>query len=390
MNKIVWLLVGILLLGIVTLHDHLLTDSPAQRFVYYTLSTVSVIIISYALLGSFLKIKWLIILLLLIEGSFWGYCKAIVFFNIKEFPFKYHLQDYHRTNRNYIHFDKNFAAYDPELLYTLKPNTTGKFSSMEFNTTVSTNSKGLRDDEKSLENPKILLLGDSFTMGWGLENNNVLDKHLEKAFNVPVLNTGISSYGTFREWQMTKRVNKDSLKLIVLQYFMNDMSENIEKLKQQKETGNLNTLLTQKQFEHVVNYNTLVSTYFPLKGIANHLSMALVALKTKISPEKPITKNQLPDIFSAEDHLKNFDVILNRIATENQVPILVYFIGFDSNTESVFEKKYKDSPISFLPVWSTLTSEDTRIFDDHLTEKGNEKMANKVIQKIESMNINFK
>lgn len=81
--------------------------------------------------------------------------------------------------RSTIQFEANVSKYDPELFYTLKPGK-GRYESFEFDIPLYINSKGLRDDEKSLMKPKIIFLGDSFTMGWGVGQEESFSSVFEK------------------------------------------------------------------------------------------------------------------------------------------------------------------------------------------------------------------
>lgn len=117
------------------------------------------------------------------------------------------------------------ARYDSVVAYTLRPGEC-RFTSPEFSTTVRANSAGFRDDERSLAAPGVVLAGDSFTMGWGVEQEESFAQQLEAELGVPVLNTGISSFGTARELRALTRLDLDSLRVLVIQYHPNDFKEN--------------------------------------------------------------------------------------------------------------------------------------------------------------------
>ncbi len=70
----------------------------------------------------------------------------------------------------------------PLLPFTLKPNNRSQFSMLEFDTTVVTNSQGLRDRELDTDKPRILCIGDSFTFGYGVENEEAFCAKLEGLF----------------------------------------------------------------------------------------------------------------------------------------------------------------------------------------------------------------
>lgn len=85
---------------------------------------------------------------------------------------------------------------------------------------------GLRDDEESLDAPDIIVLGDSYAMGWGVEQNETFADLLEESTSYKVLNSGISSYGTARQQILLSQLEKQNLKYVVWQYSENDFGEN--------------------------------------------------------------------------------------------------------------------------------------------------------------------
>lgn len=94
-------------------------------------------------------------------------------------------------------------------MWTNSPNFRRRFAQSEFDIAIRTNSQGLRDREYPLEKPantfRILVLGDSFTFGYGVEAEETYAKVLEKLLNrgstlkYEVLNGGVIGYGTFHE-----------------------------------------------------------------------------------------------------------------------------------------------------------------------------------------------
>src|SRR5262245_4382057 len=86
---------------------------------------------------------------------------------------------YMMVDRPIIQYDPNMATYDPELFYTLKP---GRFvfEAREFSTEYSVNSLGVRDDERSLDKPEIVVIGDSFAMGWAVQQEEAFPQLIER------------------------------------------------------------------------------------------------------------------------------------------------------------------------------------------------------------------
>ena len=132
---------------------------------------------------------------------------------------------YSDLDRPIIQFDPERAQFDSRLLYTLRP---GRFEyrAREFTTHYDVNRIGVRDDDQSLQQPQIVVLGDSYAMGWGVEQNETFPQLLEQMTGRWVLNAGVSSYGTVREMRMLERIDLSRTTDIIIQYCSNDADEN--------------------------------------------------------------------------------------------------------------------------------------------------------------------
>jgi hypothetical protein len=104
---------------------------------------------------------------------------------------------YLKYERRIIQFDPLCARYDPELAYTLKQGSC-QFDNRDFQTTVTINSLGVRGDESALDDPEIVVLGDSFSMGWGVEDKEGYPALLAASSGRRTSNLSIPSYGTAR------------------------------------------------------------------------------------------------------------------------------------------------------------------------------------------------
>ena len=118
---------------------------------------------------------------------------------------------------------------DPEVESRLKPDFCGKLVGSEFQNSIHTNSSGFRDDQPFVKGKngayRIFGLGDSYTFGWGVEENqiylNILASKLEAQLgrNVQVFNLGVWGYGTIQElkvFQMFKDYDPD---LVILEFY---------------------------------------------------------------------------------------------------------------------------------------------------------------------------
>lgn len=163
--------------------------------------------------------------------------------------------------RDVIQFNRHFASYSPDLGYVLRPNSEGVHSSLEYTNAFKINSFGVRDDEASLAHPKLVFLGDSFTMGWGVDQTQTYADLTGSKLGVKTLNAGISSYGTYREMLLFSKMKRDSVQLVVLQYCDNDLEEN----EARNEPRNQPQVLTAKSFANTATFNRINETYYPMR-----------------------------------------------------------------------------------------------------------------------------
>src|SRR5580658_425565 len=98
---------------------------------------------------------------------------------------------------------------NPLLSFSHRPNS----SAFLMGVPVSINSHGLRDREYSLQKPpgvyRIVMSGDSTTLGWGVPEDQTVAKILERRLNrtcasaqpcFEALNAGVGNYGTVQEY----------------------------------------------------------------------------------------------------------------------------------------------------------------------------------------------
>ncbi|MCC6793485.1 MAG: hypothetical protein IT366_00085 [Candidatus Hydrogenedentes bacterium] len=145
----------------------------------------------------------------------------------------------------------SITSYDREALWTLGRGASGKmfFGSSSLGEpfelsaySVNISRQGLRDREfgpKEDGEIRVLLLGDSFTFGWGLEIDQTIGRQLETMLNASgsakrftVINAGVDGYGP---WQERIRLHKIGLALepdiVVLQLFPgNDINNSLNKI----------------------------------------------------------------------------------------------------------------------------------------------------------------
>lgn len=117
------------------------------------------------------------------------------------------------------------AQWDARLGYRLRPGRC-VFENREFRVAMEIDRLGVRDDERSLDAPELVFLGDSYTMGWGVEGDEAFPSLVEARTGRRVLDAGISSYGTARELRLLEEIDTSRLEWLVIQYSGNDSLEN--------------------------------------------------------------------------------------------------------------------------------------------------------------------
>ena len=127
---------------------------------------------------------------------------------------------------------------DPELGYTYVPGLKAKWTEEGNGSTVSINSSGFRDAEFSKEKSpdvyRVVLLGDSFMAGHGVEWKDLFHVRLRadlercRGGTVEVLNFGISGYGTAQQYVCLKEraLNYDPDLVLLAFTPWNDIADN--------------------------------------------------------------------------------------------------------------------------------------------------------------------
>lgn len=142
---------------------------------------------------------------------------------------RYQRAVYFRGGRRIWQHDPNCVSYDRDLLYRPKIGEC-TFANAEFNTTLNFDGNGRIHKSKSGK-VGIAVIGDSFAMGWGVNDAETFSAYLEEIVTRPVYNLGVSSYGTYRGLlRLEKSGLLHKIDTVVIQYCDNDLPENIEKL----------------------------------------------------------------------------------------------------------------------------------------------------------------
>lgn len=131
--------------------------------------------------------------------------------------------------RNIWQRNQDCVTYDDLLVY--KP-ASGKcrFTNPEFDTVLTFNDREGRlipGETTNLHGPAIAVVGDSFAMGWGVQDDETFAAVLQRETGRRVYNLAVSSYGTSRELLRFVRSGLfEEVDTIIIQYCDNDLGEN--------------------------------------------------------------------------------------------------------------------------------------------------------------------
>ncbi|MFK7773764.1 MAG: hypothetical protein AB8F94_16555 [Saprospiraceae bacterium] len=284
---------------------------------------------------------------------------------------------YFQYSRNIPSFQMGLGKYDPDLFYTLQPGNSVN-SNLEYSNHYQVNSQGIRDDETSLYFPEIIMLGDSHTMGWGVEQEETFANLLEKRMATKILNTGIVSYGTSREYLMFQKLKTDSCQTIVWQYCSNDMRENKSFL----ENGNELKISSEREYQFRYKRNFLQSNYYPFK----------YSFETFAHQIRKVRKQRKEDVPSLglSDQVDNFFRIIKLMQEGFKGEIIIFNLeSFDTTDQYYLAfKKYVEEnhleKIQLIDFSTILKKEDYFIIDGHINVSGHQKVSEAIFRKIQN------
>ena len=319
----------------------------------------------------------------------------VVFFEIGIYSSIHFVKNHQITSTTLIQNCRNFYAgylrnipayqiglgqYDPDLFYTLKPNNSDNpsyavNSNIEFSNRYKINSQGTRDNEASLHFPEIIVLGDSHTMGWGVEQDETFSNLLEQKIEKKVLNTGIVSYGTAREYLMFQKLKTDSCNTIILQYCSNDLRENQSFV----ENGNQLEISSEEEYQFKYKRNFLQANYYPFK-----FCFETIGHQFRRSRHRQKFKNMLHIEFQKQ--IENFFSIVELLIEEFDGEIIIFNLESHNTTDKYFLafKKYVEEhhleKIQLIDFSKVLNEYDYFIIDGHINVSGHRKVSDTILE----------
>lgn len=291
-----------------------------------------------------------------------------------------HLRGYYlRYDRDLIQAMPECARYDPGLFYTLKPGSC-RFAAREFDTLYRINSAGLRDSEEALRGPEVIVAGDSFAMGWGVEQDETLAARIERGSGFRTLNAAITSYGSVRELRLLDRLDTSRLRWLVVQYDDNDVLENLE----YHDNGNVLAIRPEAVYRADLRRSGRLQAYWPGK-IAFEIVREIVAPQPGPDPPRVTAAEEARLFVNAVLHASRKDL--------SEARLLVFELNADRRMSSAFalallrEIAHPGYPahirqMQVLDLFGKLGPEHYFLLDDHLRPEGQRVVADAVLQAI--------
>ena len=273
-------------------------------------------------------------------------------------------------------YDPACSVYDFEVNYRFKSGQC-RHQSWEFDVTIRGNSKGFPDDEASLTAPKIVILGDSYAAGWGVEQGQSFPSHLERISGKRVLVAAAPSYATGRELALLDDMDLSAVETVIIQYSENDAFENFEVFKNEGIAPIHHMVYRSISKTNLKRKRYLQQPYFPGK----YIHLVYLAFQQPTAPA-------LPSNDSKAEHLLGI-IERSKLADMNDVPIFIVSIYeshksdqavIDAVNKRLYASKNSNTNnlhnrIKTLPTTLHLTGQDYFILDDHLRPSGHRKVA---------------
>ena len=234
--------------------------------------------------------------------------------NLRKYFQAYYLQ----YDMGIFQFEPQCADYDPALFYSMKKNSRFVFSNREYGDSFYTNRQGFRDRRDDVR-ADVVCIGDSFTMGYGVDQDSTFSAQLERLSTLRVLNAGMSSYGTARESLTFSKIDLSEAKLVIWQYCDNDAPENKAFL----ENNFKYSPSSETTFSYYRRQNYWQKKYFPFKHFLTIIKMAASTVLKRATPD---FANNTADV---EKDARNFLRIVKAATADRPgIKIIVTELGF--------------------------------------------------------------
>ncbi len=291
----------------------------------------------------------------------------------------HHLRNYYlEHDRDLLQADACCARYDPDLFYTLKPGRF-RFANREFDVAFEVNSLGVRDGEAALRAPEVVVAGDSFAMGWGVERDETFARRVQALTGLRVLNTGVSSYGTARELLLLRRVDTRHMRFLLVQYDRNDAWENVSF---ERHDGRL-PIRPREAFEHTLSRAPQRRTYWPGRCV-----FEIVRAILDPGHHEPL-EGPTP---APDEQARHFAYVLRRLLPAGDYDVMVFELSPAAPPDDAFARALRAElrapgaapaqRVHVLELGRVLRPEHYFDLDDHLRATGHARVGEELARAI--------
>jgi len=278
---------------------------------------------------------------------------------------------------------KECVQYDDKLLY--KPSKGCRFSNKEFSTSLTFSEAGrsVPASGSHASGRPLLFAGDSDTMGWGVNDDETFAAIISSRVEVPVLNLGVSSYGTVRELTRVRMQPRlDEASCIFIQYSWNDFQENSVFLAR----GGL-PAPTRRRFEQLVSgydrrevwfIDVMRQTFDMMVGYPIAFFLNVIGLhEFPLGDDDPLDNKGGVPREAAED-AKAFLGVLAAFPELDHKQFFVIGPG-----RFIAALKREALPANVFPIQVDLGHADWFTLDMHPNKKGHAEMATQILEQLE-------
>jgi hypothetical protein len=285
-----------------------------------------------------------------------------------------------------------YSTYDDLLGWTYTPNQRGRLNHNDFSVEIFTNSQGMSDSEYSVERTwkkRMLVLGDSFGVGFGVEHHERFSEILENAHpDWEIINASVSGYSTDQQFLfLKKRGIAFKPDVVLLLFFKNDfvgnvLAENywhfkpfyvIERGQLKLQNVPVPNQTSMQRLRLFFNYNScLIRKIYP--GVVRRLRR-LVSRKTGNSGKDSGVVQRMGDV---TNHLIT---AMKELCQRNDSIFILVSIPMNVEGRTFLQKITEEEKIPYLPLDAYFESTVTSVrfsYDPHWNAKGHEIAANAI------------
>lgn len=298
-----------------------------------------------------------------------------------------------------------FWRYDELLGWAQQPGQEGHFVHRDFSVKVKINSHGLRDEEYSLVRTgkkRMLVLGDSFGWGFGVEQHERFTELLEAMHSDwEIINAAVSGYGTGQQFLYLKnRGMHYQPDVVLLLFFRNDFGDNVcsEGYWYFKPSFNLvdehlcieNVPVPQATLGQRLNRFFYGRTYFlaRLYYLAYTLRLSLESPPNKDNHEINLAPlDEQNEKYSVTRHLL---IAMNTLCQQNSVRFILVSIPMPAAERAILSDLSAKENIPYLPLepyFLNLERQATFPHDEHWNACGHHIAADAIKQFLKENNV---